>query len=160
MEVNIVGAEGRIPDIEAALPVIAELEKQHDSTIQLFRADRVFGREHLQTAVEMAARSWNRKTAKANTLGMEILLYAAAERQISGAIDKLGISPEHTGFAIVTMGKVLPQQVLEALNLQEADTLGPEGKDHSIFAITEAEMKAASIPDLVLERMALSELNR
>ena len=159
MEINIIGAEGQIDDVEAILPVISALEKEHKSTIQLFRADRIFGEEHLQTAAEMAIRSWDRNP-RAKTLGMEILLYAAAERQISGAIDKLGISQELTSFAILTVGKAQPDIVLKTLDLKEADVLGPEGKDHSIFNITEEEMKAASIPDLVLEKIALSELNR
>ena len=91
---------------------------------------------------------------------MEILLYAAAERQISGAIDKLGIVPEATEFAIVTVGQIAPEEVLKAIDLQSADVLEPEGKDYSIFEITLEEIKMASIPDIVLERMALSELNR
>ena len=163
---NIFGAKGQISNIDDALPIISKLEKDHNSTIQLFRADRIFGTEHLQTATELATRSWDRKTAKANTLGMEILLYAAAERQISVAIDKLGIVSGATEFAIVTVGQINPEEVLTALNLQSADVLGAEGKDYSIFDISQEEIAAlskaqmASISDLVLERMALSELNR
>jgi len=160
MEIGVFGARGQIGNIEDVLLIISRLEKEHDSTILLFRADRIFGKEHLQTATELAQRSWNSGNARAKTLGMEILLYAAAERQITGAIDTLGIVPEATEFAIVTVGQINPEAVLETLNLQSADVLGPEGKDYSIFDISQEEMKMASIPELVLERMALSELNR
>lgn len=160
MEINIFGAEGQIGNINDILLVISNLEKQHKSTIQLFRADRIFGKEHLQTAAELADRSWDRNIARANTLGMEILLYAAAERQISGAIEKLGFSPENTKFAIVTVGQIKPEDVLTSLNLQAAEVLDPEGKDYSIFDVSQEELKMASISDIVLERIALSELNK
>ncbi len=156
---NIFGARGQIGKIEDILPIISKLENQHDSTVQLFRADRIFGKEHLQTAAEMATRAWA-GSPRTKTLGMEIMLYAAAERQISGAINKLGFIPEITEFAIVTIGQISPTDVLKALNLQSADVLGAEGKDYSIFDISQEEIKMASIPDLVLERIALSELNR
>ncbi len=158
---NIFGARGQIGKIQDILPDISGLEKEHDSTVQLFRADRIFGKEHLQTAAELATRSWDSGNARAKTLGMEILLYAAAERQITGAIDKLGIADTTEKIAIITIGPISPDDVLTALNLQRADdVLNAEGKDHSIFNLTEEEMNFASAPELVLERMALSELNR
>lgn len=158
---HIFGARGQIGIIEDILPIISSLEKQHDSTVQLFRADRIFGKEHLQVAAELAIRSWDGGTARAKTLGMEIILYAAAERQISGAIDKLGVQDNTTEIAIITVGQISPEEVLTALNLQRADDfLDAEGKDHSIFQISQEEMNFASASEIVLERMALSELNR
>jgi len=158
---NIFGARGRITDMDDVLQTISRLEKQHDSTVQLFRADRIFGREHLQAAAEMADRSWTGGIARARTLGMEIMLYAAAERQISGAIEKLGIEDGMTEIATVVIGNIEPDTILDALDLQRADdVLEPEGKDHSIFDISQDEMNMVSIPELVLERVALSEIDR
>lgn len=160
MEINIIGARGQIGNIEQILPIISKLEKEHDSTVQLFRADRIFGKEHLQTAAEMAARAWA-SSPRTKTLGMEIMLYAAAERQITGAIDKLGVQDDTTETAIITVGQIDPDEVLTALNLQRADdVLDAEGKDHSIFQISQEEMSFASVSEIVLERIALSELNR
>ena len=128
--------------------------------VQLFRADRIIGKEHLQTAAEMATRAWARNP-RTKTLGMEILLYAAAERQISGAIDKLGVQDDTTEIAIITVGQISSEEVLTALNLQSADdVLDAEGKDYSIFKISKEEMNFASPVEIILERMALSELNR
>ncbi|MCK5024610.1 MAG: hypothetical protein KAR56_03235, partial [Thermoplasmata archaeon] len=133
----------------------------HDSTVQLFRADRIFGKEHLQVAAELAIRSWDQGTARTKTLGMEIMLYAAAERQISGAIDKLGVQDDTTEIAIITVGRINPEEVLAELNLQMADdVLDAEGKDYSIYKISQEELNYASASEIILERMALSELNR
>ena len=160
MEIGIFGARGQTGKVQDILPVISGLEKKHDSTVQLFRANRIFGKEHLQTATELALRSWDRNP-RAKTLGMEILLYAAAERQITGAIDKLGIEDGAAELAIVTVGQIGPEDVLTELNMQRADdVLETDGKDHSIYEITQEEMNFASASEIVLERMALSELNR
>lgn len=160
MDLNILGARGTFVDIPAALQKVSDLEKAHDSTIQLLRADRIIGREHIETAVELASRSWS-NSPRAKTLGMEILLYAAAERQISMAIEKLGITQGMSKFAVVIVGSADTAEVLNELGLERDDTvLDSEGKDHSIFGFTEMELTMASIPDLVLERMALNELNR
>lgn len=157
---NIFGARGQIGKIEDILQTIFKLEKQHDSTVQLFRADRIFGKEHLQTATEMATRAWA-SNPRTKTLGMEILLYAAAERQISGAIKKLGVQDDTTETAIITVGQISPEEVLAALNLQRADdVLNAQDKDHSIFQISQEEMNFASPAEIILERMALSELNK
>ena len=161
MEINIFGASGHIKNIDHVLNTISKLEKEHNSTIQIFRADRIFGKEHLQTAIEISMRSWDRKTARGNTLAMEILLYAAAERQISEAIKNLGFNETTMKFAVVTIGQVPPKLLLDALELQQSDeVLEAEGKDHSIFDISSEELKMANVSDLVLERIALSELNR
>ena len=161
MEIDIFGARGQIDKIEDVLPIISRLEKHHDSTVQLFRADRIFGKEHLQIAAELAIRSWDQKTPCAKTLGMEIMLYAAAERQISGAIDKLGVQDDTIEISIIAVGQISPEEVLAALNLQRADdVLDAEGKDYSIFQISQEEMNFASASEIILERMALSELNR
>ena len=157
---NIFGASGQIGKIEDILPIISKLEKEHDSIVQLFRADRIFGKEHLQTAAEMATRAWA-GSPRTKTLGMEIMLYAAAERQISGAIDKLGVQDDTTETAIITVSQISPEEVLTALNLQMADdVLDSEGKDHSIFQISKEEMNFASPVEIILERIALSEFNR
>ena len=161
MEIGIFGARGQIGNIENILLTISSLEKEHDSTVQLFRADRILGKEHIQTATELATRSWDSGNARSRTLGMEIMLYAAAERQISGAIDKLGITDITEELAIVIIGQINPEEVLSALNLERADdVLDAEEKDHSIFQISQEELNFASASEIVLERMALSELNR
>ena len=157
---NIFGARGQIGRIENVLPIISKLEKQNNSTVQLFRADRIFGKEHLQTAAELATRAWA-ESPRTKTLGMEIMLYAAAERQISGAIDKLGVQDDTNETAIITIGQINPKEVLTALNLQMADdVLDAENKDYSIFQISQEELNFASASEIILERMALSELNK
>ncbi len=158
---KVIGARGKISDANSAIEKVSQMEAVHDSTIQLFRADRIFGREHIETALELANRARDNDDARAKTLGMEVLLFAAAERQITGALEKLGVGPETCDFGVLIVGDASSQEVLEGLNLMRDDAvLDKEGKDHSIFNITQEEMMAAPVHELILERMALSQLNR
>jgi KEOPS complex subunit Cgi121 len=158
---RVIGVRGNSPDIRKLLASVSALEKQHNATIQLFRADRVFGPEHLVSAAEKAERAFAGGTAMANTLGMEILLYAAAERQTSEALRKMGIHDGICEMAMVIVGDIGGDEFLAGLGLERDDSvLEPDGKDHSTFGIMPAEAAMASVPELVLEKVALSEIER
>jgi KEOPS complex subunit Cgi121 len=98
------------------------------------------------------------------TLGMEIMLYAAAERQTSEALRKLGIHEGITEMAVAIVGDVSEDEMLKSLELVRDDSvLEPAGKDPSIFEITSEDIFLAGesmIPELVLEKVALSEVMR
>lgn len=163
MEMIVMGTRGYIRDIDVFLKKVAALEKQYSITVQFFRADRIFGAEHLQSATEKALRSIENKTAMSKNLGMEIMLYAAAERQTSEALRKIGIFNGIAEMGMVVIGHT-PENLFEELGLERGDSvLSPEGKDHSIFGITPEEigiLGEARIPELVLEKVALSEVMR
>lgn len=158
MEVKVAGARGRISDPKALMAQASGLEKEHSATIQLFRADRVFGAEHLVSAAEKAVRAMENRTNMARTLGMEIMLYAAAERQTGEALKKLGLFPGAEQIALVIIGNASTDSVLEELGLERDDSvLDPAGKDPSVFGL---DRNAANIADLVLEKVAVSEVFR
>ncbi|MDO9537897.1 MAG: KEOPS complex subunit Cgi121 [Thermoplasmata archaeon] len=159
----IFGIRGIIQNLDDFLKKVTVLEKENKITIQLFRADRIFGQEHLVSATEKAVRTWDAGRAMSRTLGMEIMLYAAAERQTSEAIRKIGIHEGISEMAVVIVGQV-PENLLESLGVEQDDSvLEPKGKDPAIFGITREEIETegeARIPELVLEKIALSEVTR
>ncbi len=159
-----VGARGSIPNLDGFLASVSALEKRHKATIQLLRADRVFGIEHLASAVEKAERSFSAGTAMAKTLGMEILLYAAAERQTSLALKKMGMHDSIEEMALVLIGDIDEKEILGELGLERDDSvLEHDCKDFSIFGITDIEIETFGVPciqELVLEKVALSEIER
>jgi len=164
MQPRVIGARGRIADLDEFLKKVSSIEKRHSITIQFFRADRIFGAEHLLSAAEKAQRSIESGTAMSNSLGMEIMLYAAAERQTSEALRKIGIFKEIAEMGLVVIGQMPEKHLFEELGLERDDSvLDPEGKDYSIFGITPEEIAilgAARVPELVLEKVALSEVYR
>jgi KEOPS complex subunit Cgi121 len=159
----IIGTRGHIRDIDEFLKKVAAIEKRHSITIQFFRADRIFGAEHLVSAAEKAVRSIENKTSMSKNLGMEIMLYAAAERQTSEALRNIGIFKGIAEMGLVVIGQV-PKNIFEELGLERDDSvLDPEGKDYSIFGITPEEIEIigdARVPELVLEKVALSQVYR
>lgn len=158
----VIGVRGAVQDLDGFLKKVAQFEKAHSITLQFFRADRIFGAEHLASAAEKAVRAVQNGTAMSKTQAMEIMLYAAAERQTSEALRKLGIQPETTEMALVMIGEVPAEEVLRQLGLERDDTLlEPDGKDPCIFGIGADETETgATVPELVLERVALSEISR
>ncbi len=156
--IHVAGAKGPVPNPEEFIRHAGILEKQHSVTIQFFRADRIFGAEHMVSAGEKAIRAMANKTNMSRTLGMEILLYAAAERQTSEALRKFGIFAGIKALAMVMVGQADMDAVLVELGLERDDAvLDPAGKDPSVFGIGR---DAENIADLVLEKVAVSEVFR
>ncbi len=81
----------RVPDSESALKHLREAFPDVD--LQLLRADRVAGWEHITFAARNALDSFKGKEKRAHHLSMEFLLYAAGEHQIVEAIKLLGVTP-------------------------------------------------------------------
>jgi KEOPS complex subunit Cgi121 len=161
---RIMGVRGSIQDLDGFLASVSAIEKRHKATVQLLRADRIFGMEHLASAIEKAERAFSSGTAMSRTLGMEILLYAAAERQTSLALKKMGMHDGISEMAMVLAGEIDGEEVLAELGLERDDSvLEPDCKDFSIFGITETQIDMFGVPgiqELVLEKVALSEIER
>ncbi len=160
---KIFGATGNISSVEEAMKKVKKFEEQCSSTTQIFRADRIFGELHLRSAVEHAQRAFEQGRNRSRDLGTETLLYCAAERQIKNAIELLGITEEINEIAIIIIGEGSEDELLATLGLRRDDTVLEGEKDFKFFGISDAEVRAVGkerITDLILERIALSELDR
>ncbi len=147
--------------------------------IQLMRADRIAGTEHLTLASANALRAFNQGQAHSRSLEMEILLYASCQRQISKAIEMLGLTPLTREVAVVALSEsptilnTLPSD-LESMIGGELDPsvleVGTKQKLSGlrrVFDITKRELQATLLPNekeeeavkrLVIERSALLAL--
>ncbi|HEX2066920.1 MAG TPA: KEOPS complex subunit Cgi121, partial [Candidatus Thermoplasmatota archaeon] len=67
--------------------------------LQVVRADRVVGADHVRSAALHAHRAFREGRAQAGTLEVEFLRYLAGERQIRKALDKMGV-PDHAPAGI------------------------------------------------------------
>lgn len=165
MEIKIIGARGKISDLDKTIQKLEKTYRGKLTAVQLMRADRIFGALHLQSAFEHASRAIEQGRNRSDNIGVELILYAAAERQITGAIDKLGVRNDTDEIAIAIIGKVEENELLAMLGLEKDDAvLEPSRKkDYRIFGITDEELASVGekrLQDLVLERVALSELDR
>lgn len=147
--------------------------------VQFFDSRTVATWQHLYFAALNALTSFSNKTNISKTLTMEILLYAAAERQIIKATKKMGIGPTTSDAAVLILGKD-PKKIestffliSEKLNRQPDERVLGLTKSKSqmikkLFSISEAELMSAmkgidsnrALVELVIERIALVSSRR
>ena len=135
--------------------------------IQVVRADRVVGADHVRQAARCARRAIAQGRAQANSLETEFLRYLAGERQVKSAIAKMGL-PEVADAAVAAAFGPKRADALrhfgEALGAEEDDALAAASMQKlRAFGVTDA-MLAATTParqlDLALEAVAAVDLMR
>ncbi len=167
--IKIIGAKGKIKDVDDFLEKISIFAKKNNLIIQVFDADLIFGKNHLFSAVEHAVRAISRKTNTTNSLEKEILLYASGERQLKIAIPKIGVKKGNSKIAIVLLKnkkKMISNQIIDNLlklfDLTKDDKV-LEGDENTLkrFGIKEKELKTvnkAKYNDLILEKIAMVDI--
>jgi KEOPS complex subunit Cgi121 len=160
MTVRCAGAWIRKGESNALLRRASEL----DAEMVLMDADKVCGADHLDSAVFHARRAFERGTNASNTLGMEVILYASGERQISKAKKKMGLHQDTERVALVVLSPEDAEvdQVLNDLGLRRDDSLlSPSNEKGIAFGLDRTEMETAGegmLTDLVLEKVAFVEI--
>jgi tRNA threonylcarbamoyladenosine modification (KEOPS) complex Cgi121 subunit len=76
-------------------------EKTGNACVQFFDAKLIAGWQHLYFAVLNAVNAFKSKLNISNNLGIEVLLYASARRQIKEAVKLVGIHPDCHEVAVV-----------------------------------------------------------
>ncbi|MEK6986245.1 MAG: KEOPS complex subunit Cgi121 [Candidatus Thermoplasmatota archaeon] len=168
----------RFPEDQVALAAVRGPLKLEDALfvakkssriapLQVVRADRVLGSDHVRHAARLAARAAAEGRAQAERPEVEFLRYLAGERSISAALEKMGL-PDVTSGAIVIglgpKGSDAVEHFVHSLGLDEDDALlAPRESKLLDFGITALQL-AATTPerrlDLVLEAVALVDLAR
>lgn len=166
-----------IPEPEKALEKIRS--KYPEIHIQLLRADLIAGKEHILFAARNAIAGYGSRHRKSKGLAMELLLYISCQRQISKAINLLGVQAMDTKIVFVALAeserhlKDLASYVNSIINGKEEDGLLDICSSKKIATLKHAyeigsiEMEAARLPGeleedvlkrLVIERSALLTL--
>ena len=149
--------------------------KNIGAAVQFFDAKHVAGPQHLYFAALNALKAFERKINISNNLAVELLLYASAQRQITKAVELLGVNQGSSEVAalIVADGNHEKECFLRLV----AETVSGERDDsvldltaqkidgiRELFQITDTEFEAKlekqglekeALTDLVIERMAL-----
>ncbi len=161
MTVHIAGVRQKIEDIDAFLAEIKQFAVANGVSIQVFNASRIFGKEHIESAVFHAKRAFQIGTNTAQNLETEVLLYTAGERQISKALRLVGIYSGIEEMAVVMIGgdEALFTRLLSVMKLKRDDTiLSSTEKDVKSLGIRDDGLHAPQ--DLVLEKVALLDLKK
>lgn len=176
---KVVEGRAEIEELDDFLASIGNLESEFDCAIQVFDADYVLGRDHLQTAVEHADRAFDRGENVARERAVEILLYAAGRRQINRAL-QMGVGEGESDVVVVVhnpkgdepaeenAAKAVRDLLADAsvsasapTSALAADRIDPEAV-RDFFDVSEGELAAsdASLADLVCERVALLDVKK
>ena len=164
MKCSVVGARGKVGPVRAFVARLHEVAGELGLEAQAFDADMVFGGEHLLVAWEHTERAFDRGRNIATDRMMEVLLFAAGERQIETALAKIGLKEGQGGMALLIVGEGDSAPLLDKLGLERADELLEGRMDKlSSIGLTPEEIRSVErerVFDLVLERVALGELWR
>jgi len=167
----------RIDAVEDFLRDVKELVKP--AQVQVFNADRVGGWKHLYFAAFLALKAMDEGVNVSESLPMEVLIQASAQRQIKKAIEMLGLGRGDVNAAIFlvseerenlsealgklreTYGKALDEELL-GINGEKAEEL------KRLFDITDAQLSAENdaydpkeaLTNLIIERMTIQLFRR
>jgi len=164
----------KIKDIDKFFILVKE--KTGNACVQLFDVKLVAGWQHLYFAALNAVNAFKNKLNISNNLGIEILLYASAQRQIKEAVKLIGIHPNSREVAVVIVANTRSEassllSIVSALltgSIQDDELLElTDDKVEGIkklFEISNIELKAKvekedgekeALMDLVIEHVAL-----
>lgn len=154
-----------VEDTDNFLARLDDLRETHGVAVQAFDARYVVSRLHVEEAVSKARRSFDRGENVADTVSMEVLLYAAGTRQIDVAT-RMGLRRgEHDAVFVVDGGG--EEEAADAVRgmTYEADDFvyGDDERLLDFFGLTDEEVGAVGsdrLESLVLERVALLDVNK
>lgn len=130
-----------------------------NTQVLVVRADMIFGMDHLRTALYHAERAIEDGTNSSDSLSMETLLYASAERQLSAAIKKMSVSDQTEELVVAQLagGSLEPDETWRELD----DTTDLTADRLLRFGVTKTELSTIGVRsplELVLERVAAVDI--
>jgi tRNA threonylcarbamoyladenosine modification (KEOPS) complex Cgi121 subunit len=129
-----------------------------EAEVQFFNADLIADWQHLYFATVNALTAFRNQLNISNSLAVEIILYASGCRQISDAIEKLGVKPETSNVAVLILSESC-KKVNRTLKIV-SDLIG--GKpDDSVLELTDRKSENVKrlfeISDIELQAKLESE---
>ena len=168
--------EAQVTDVPAFIEAVRE--KIGEYIFQLLNADHVGCWEHLYFATLNALKAFQDERNLAGRLDVEMLLYASGQDQISKAFTLLGLTPQASRIALVTLteseGEAVAaiKRATPLLGVPDDDVLEVNGQKfkrlREVFSISDEELEAVAEPggersalkSLLIERCALLAIHR
>jgi len=155
--IQIAGFSSHINDFKQVMHDLSKFNNK--CVIQLMDADGIAGREHAAHATIHAIKAFSRKENISKDIGLEICVRASGQRQISRAINILGIKNGDLNVCAVAvdcaedvMGDIGNLIGKRDDNVLEADM----DKLKSLYTLSDMEINTAgSVSKLLIERTSL-----
>jgi KEOPS complex subunit Cgi121 len=165
----IIGMKGKIESVPELVKKVDSLSKELGVGIQLMNASMVYCKEHLEVATENAITAWDLKWNMANTLPVEVLMFASTRRQISEAIALMGLKEGEWDIAAVILAELnkfdLPEDIAPLLGFERDDTVLEGGSDVILDELGVDSVLRMMFPrdqwkDLLVERITMFGIER
>lgn len=168
---EITGGHIRVDDEKNVIETVGEISKNHGVVSQVFDAEHIAGREHLIHAVRLALIALESGENFADSPNIELVCWVAGTRQIDRAVELVGIRGETTKVALIVLGlsrekvEQVTREISQELQIDEDEEvldITPEKSEFlkEVFSISDAQLEAADLEELVLERIALLSLQK
>lgn len=120
--------------------------------VQFFDAKFIAGWKHLYFAALNSLNAFKNKTNISNSVAVETLLYASAQRQIKKAVELLGMKPKSPQVAVLVIAKSRQRTISI---LETVSELMTGERDDSVLELTDEKVEGVKdlfdISDLELE---------
>jgi len=146
------------------------------AVFQIFDAARIAGWRHLYMAAVNAVGAFESGSSISRGLGIEVLLYASCQDQISRALDVVGVGPGTEKLALIVLGddpgeaEVAFEKAADILGEADDSVLGLDEKKFreiaNVFGVSENALEAVggerdkALTSLLVEKGALLPLRR
>ena len=143
-------------------------------SVQFFNANLIAGPEHLYFAALNALKAFESNMGISKSLAVETLLYASAQRQISKAVELLGIKADSSEVAVLVLAETEAKvretfeaisEFIQGIRDDKVIELSDEKSEmiKELFGISKLELEAKlekgfekeALINLVIEHMAL-----
>lgn len=171
--ITILGTHGTIKNVDFFIQQLLQFSKEEHLIIQAFDATVIYSKDHLISATAHAKRAFLQGTNATNSLALEILLYAAGERQIQKAIKKMGVKKGEQQIVFIltdpihqrtdrNAGRAVIQRLLKTFQLTlDENVINGDRYTLKRFGINDEElstMPEEKYGDLILEKIALVDV--
>jgi KEOPS complex subunit Cgi121 len=161
-KIQIAGFKANITDFNEVMEKINRINS--DCVVQIMDAGGIAGRKHVKHAAVHALNAFQRNENIAKDLGLEICVRASAQRQISRALDILGIKEGEMNICAVAVGcdKGIMVKLGEFLGERDDSVLEPdETVLKKTYNISDVELETiGSIERLLMEKTSLLILEK
>jgi KEOPS complex subunit Cgi121 len=171
--ITILCTRGTIANIDSFVQKLLEFSKKENLVVQAFDATAIYNTDHLISATTHAKRAFDQGTNATNSLALEILLYAAGDRQIQKAIKKIGVRKGKQRIAFLFTDEksqkkhrqpddTVIKRLLQTFHLTlDKTVLQGDRTTLKRFGITTQELSTISeekYGDIILEKIALVDV--
>ncbi|MGL6297733.1 MAG: KEOPS complex subunit Cgi121 [Methanobacteriaceae archaeon] len=164
--IEIIGFKANINNIGDVLATISNISNSAcNCTIQLLNADAIASYKHAYHGTIHAINAFARGENLANDLGIEIAIRISAQRQISKAIELLGLKEGPMDLAIIMVN--CPDYFIDEINNAFDNTLNNFNRDDSvvnncssndlaeIYKVSSNQLAINSIEDILIEKTTM-----